>query len=54
MHTIMDIKEIQKMFSEMGLGTSEERNKLVKDLSINMVENSYGMRVDSKISNNTL
>lgn len=51
---MMDIKEIHKMFSEMGLGTSEERNKLVKDLSINMVDNSQDMSINSKISNNTL
>lgn len=50
----MDIKEIQDIFSEMGLGTSEERDKLVKELSINKVDNSH---IDSEVittSKNTL
>lgn len=50
----MDIDTIQKMFSEMGLGSSEERNKLVKELSINMIDNNYDNNVKIKTSTNTL
>ena len=50
----MDLKEIQEMFSEMGLGSPEQRNKLVKELSINVAEYSYDKNYDIKISSNTL
>lgn len=50
----MDIEEIQKMFSEMGLGSSEQRDKMVKELSINMVDSSFDENVNIKTSNNTL
>ena len=51
---IMDIEEIQKMFTEMGLGSSEQRDKLVKDLSINMVDSSYDENYKIITGNNTL
>lgn len=50
----MDIEEIQKMFSEMGLGSTEQRDKLVKDLSINMVDSSYDENYEIITGNNTL
>jgi len=50
----MDIKEIEEMFSEMGLGTCEERDKLIKELSINMVDNPYDGKYEIKTCNNTL
>ena len=50
----MDIDKIQEMFSEMGLGTSEEREKLIKELSINMIDNSYDNSFEIKTCNNTL
>ena len=50
----MDIKEIQKMFSEMGLGSTEQRDKLVKELSINMVDNTIDKNVEIKTCSNTL
>lgn len=49
----MSPDEIQKMFSEMGLGTSEEREKLIKKLSINMVDSSYEDSFEIKTCNNT-
>lgn len=50
----MDKDEIQKMFSEMGLGSTEQRDKLVKDLSINMVDSSYDENYEIITGNNTL
>lgn len=50
----MDLVEIQEMFSEMGLGSSEERDKLVKELSINMVDSSYNDNYEIKTCGNTL
>lgn len=50
----MDIDKIQEMFSEMGLGSSEQRDKLVKELSINMIDSSYEQNVEIKTSSNTL
>ena len=50
----MDIEEIQKMFSEMGLGSMEQRDKLVKDLSINMVDNTISKNNNIKNCTNTL
>lgn len=50
----MDIDEIQEMFSEMGLGSSEQRVKMVKDLSINMVDSSRDNHVEIKTISNTL
>ncbi len=50
----MDVEEIQKMFSEMGLGSTEQRDKLIKDLSINMVDSSYDTNYEIKTYNNTL
>ena len=50
----MDIKKIQEMFAEMGLGSTEQRDKMVKDLSINMVDYSYNENKDVKTCNNTL
>lgn len=50
----MDIEKIQEMFSEMGLGTSEERDKLIKELSINMIDSSYDNKFEIKTCNNTL
>lgn len=50
----MDIDKIQEMFSEMGLGSSEQRAKLVRELSINMINYSYQENKDIKTCNNTL
>ena len=50
----MSSDEIQKMFAEMGLGTLEEREKLIKELSINMVDSSYENSFEIKTCNNTL
>jgi hypothetical protein len=50
----MGQEEIQKMFSEMGLGSSEQRDKIVKELSINMVDSSFDQNVKIKTSSNTL
>ena len=50
----MDIDKIQEMFSEMGLGTSEQRDKMVKELSINMVDSNFDQNVEIKTSSNTL
>jgi hypothetical protein len=50
----MKIQEIQEMFSEMGLGSSEQREKIVRELSINMVDGSYNENKNIKICNNTL
>ena len=50
----MDIDKIQEMFSEMGLGTSEQRDKMVKELSINMVDSIFDQNVEIKTSSNTL
>ncbi len=49
----MNFEEIQEMFSEIGLGTLEQRNKLVKELSINMLDSTYDLNIEIKISNNT-
>lgn len=50
----MDKEEIQEMFSEMGLGSTEQRDKLVKELSINMVDSSYDTNYEIKTCSNTL
>lgn len=50
----MDINEIQQMFSEMGLGSSEERENLIKDLSINSIGNINDSIVEVKTCTNTL
>ena len=50
----MNLKEIQKMFSDMGLGTQEQRDKIAKELSINAVNHSFIEKENIKISNNTL
>lgn len=49
----MDIEIIQEMFSEMGLGSYEDREKLVKRLSINMVESACKKNDNIVTSNNT-
>lgn len=50
----MDTKEIQQMFSEMGLGSSEQRDKLVRDFSIYLVDSKDEAPVEIKIYGNTL
>lgn len=50
----MDIDKIQEMFSEMGLGSSEQREKLVRELSINVIDGSYNENKNIKTCNNTL
>lgn len=50
----METKEIQQMFSEMGLGSFEQRDKLVKDLSINLDESNNESTFEIKICTNTL
>lgn len=50
----MDTKEIQQMFSEMGLGSFEQRDKLVKDLSINLDESNNESTFEIKTCTNTL
>lgn len=50
----MDIDIIQEMFTEMGLGTSDKRDKMVRELSINMVDSSFDQNVEIKTSSNTL
>lgn len=50
----MDTKEIQQMFSDMGLGSSEQRDKLVRDLSINMLDSKDEAPVEIKTYGNTL
>ena len=42
------------MFSEMGLGSFEQRDKLVKDLSINLDESNNESTFEIKICTNTL
>ena len=49
----MDSKEIQQMFSEMGLGTPEQRDKIVRELSIKM-DSHQESSIEIKIRNNTL
>ena len=50
----MDIDKIHEMFSEMGLGTSEQRDKMVKELSISMVDSTFDQTVEIKICSNTI
>ena len=50
----MNREEIQEMFSEMGLGSAEQRDKLVKSLAINMVDSSYDADHEIITGNNTL
>lgn len=50
----MDIDKIQEMFSEIGLGTSELRDKMVKELSINLVDSNIDQKVEIKTISNTL
>ena len=49
----MDSKEIQQMFSDMGLGSPEQRDKLVKEFSINM-DSSHDSVIEVKTRSNTL
>ncbi len=49
----MKIEKIQIMFSEMGLGTPEQRDKLVRDFSIKM-ESPQESNIEIKTRNNTL
>lgn len=53
-NSYMDKDEIQKMFSEMGLGSSDLRDKLVKDLSIDVVSTFSNESIEVATSNNTL
>ena len=50
----MDIQEIQQMFSEMGLGTTEQREQLVKVLSINRMDDMSEDNYVITTCNNTL
>ena len=50
----MDIDKIQEMFSEIGLGSSEQRDKMVKELSINIVDSYFDQYVEIKTISNTL
>lgn len=50
----MDIEEIQQMFSEMGLGESEVRDKIVRDLSINMLSGNDEATFEIITRSNTL
>lgn len=50
----MDIDKIQDKFAKMGLGTPEQRAKLAKELSINLVDFSHKTNKELKIYNNTL
>lgn len=50
----MEIDKIQEMFSEMGLGSFEQRNKMVKELSIDIVDSSIDQNVEIKTISNTL
>ncbi len=50
----MDNHEIQQMFSEMGLGTPQQRDKLIKELSINMVDVHREESIKIITSSNTL
>ena len=50
----MDIDRIQEMFTEMGLGSSEQRDKLVKELSINMLDGTLDHDVEIRTCRNTL
>lgn len=45
---------IQEMFSEMGLGTSEQRDKMVKELLINVVDSTFDQNIEIKTNSNTL
>lgn len=49
----MELEDIKQMFSEVGLGTSEQREKIVKDLFINMVDTS-NTEYEIITSNNSL
>ena len=42
------------MFSEMGLGSFEQREKLVKDLSINLDDSNNESAFEIKTCTNTL
>lgn len=50
----MNIDEIQKMFSEMGLENSDQREKIVKKFSISIIENIGDIKHEIEIVNNTL
>ena len=50
----MDIEDIQQMFSEMGLGASEVRDKIVRDLSIDMLSGSDEATYEIVTRSNTL
>ena len=50
----MDTEEIQQMFIEMGLGSSEARDKIVRDLSINMITDNDETTYEVKTRSNTL
>lgn len=50
----MNIDEIQKMFSEMGLENSEQRDRFVKEFSISIIEELDDIKYEIEITNNTL
>lgn len=50
----MDLDTIQEMFSEMGLGSLEQREELVRKLSINLIDTSGSDNKNIKTCNNTL
>lgn len=49
----MRSEEIQQMFIDMGLGFSEQRDKLIKEFSINM-DSSQDSVIDIITRSNTL
>lgn len=50
----MDTKEIEQMFMDMGLGSSEQREKLVRELSINMNSSNDEAHFEVRTCSNTL
>lgn len=51
---IMNNKEIEEKFSEMGLGTSEQRERIVEELAINPVVDNSDSVYEIKTCKNTL
>ena len=49
----MDIEEIQNMFSEMGLGTPEQREQYNRELSVKM-DDSHSAGYETVVSSNTI
>ena len=49
----LDLEEIQRLFTVMGLGTSEQRDCFVEQLSINMIGDST-QKTEIITLNNTL